>query len=635
MFGDPKILLEKPELVATTWLNFAATMWFFVTPQPPKPSMLQVLDGSWVPNAQDLASNLKPGFGVTTMIINGAIECGKWTLQAENREKYYKDFAEKLGVSTVGEKINCDDMQQFSDKSSSSQALYWGPGWHDCKLVTWQTAYSALVEGDYNKCKGLPSTCSSSTLRGCTAPTPPSIPTPTPAPAPGVSEPENCESPLPAPAPTGTNSKPCGGAVCGSKSSEPISNKIQAIRDSTSCTLENSLVELISPGSASNPQNVRNVENIMSEAKFNEFFPNRNSAYSYTNFLKAIGKYPTICSSASLCPKILANMFGHFQQETAGLKYLEEIQKSAYCATWSTWVVEAYPCIPGKQYYGRGAKQLSWNYNYGAFSSAMFGDPKILLEKPELVATTWLNFAATMWFFVTPQPPKPSMLQVLDGSWVPNAQDLASNLKPGFGVTTMIINGAIECGKWSAQAKNRADFYGKFANQLGVNIAGEKLNCNDMRPFGEGSSANQALYWGPSANCQLVTWQTAYSALVEGDYNRCKGLPSTCSSSPLRQCKPPSPATLPPATPAPATPAPAPASTTAASTAAPSKSCSSFIKAKNTWAGFDGFIGSLNFVLDENISKFTIIMETNMSIQGLTVSTLSYDFGFRNLMSHF
>merc|ERR1712233_146834 len=334
-----------------------------------------------------------------------------------------------------------------------------------------------------------------------------------------------------------------GGAVCGSKSSEPISNKIQAIRDSTSCTLENSLVELISPGSASNPQNVRNVENIMSEAKFNEFFPNRNSAYSYTNFLKAIGKYPTICSSASLCPKILANMFGHFQQETAGLKYLEEIQKSAYCATWSTWVVEAYPCIP-------------------------------------------------------------------------NAQDLASNLKPGFGVTTMIINGAIECGKWSAQAKNRADFYGKFANQLGVNIAGEKLNCNDMRPFGEGSSANQALYWGPSANCQLVTWQTAYSALVEGDYNRCKGLPSTCSSSPLRQCKPPSPATLPPAT-----PAPAPASTTAASTAAPSKSCSSFIKAKNTWAGFDGFIGSLNFVLDENISKFTIIMETNMSIQGLTTWT--------------
>jgi hypothetical protein len=25
----------------------------------------------------------------------------------------------------------------------------------------------------------------------------------------------------------------------------------------------------------------------------------------------------------------------------------------------------------------RGAKQLSWNYNYGAFSTAMFGDSQV------------------------------------------------------------------------------------------------------------------------------------------------------------------------------------------------------------------------------------------------------------------
>ena len=106
-------------------------------------------------------------------------------------------------------------------------------------------------------------------------------------------------------------------------------------------------------------------------------------------------------------------MFAHFQQETAGLFYTEEIQKGDYCATSSAWVTAAYPCVPGKQYYGRGAKQLSWNYNYGAFSRAMFGDARVLLERPELVADTWLNFASALWFFVTPQPPKPSMLQVL------------------------------------------------------------------------------------------------------------------------------------------------------------------------------------------------------------------------------
>ena len=36
--------------------------------------MLQIIDGSWTPNAHDLASNLVPGFGVTTMIINGGIQ---------------------------------------------------------------------------------------------------------------------------------------------------------------------------------------------------------------------------------------------------------------------------------------------------------------------------------------------------------------------------------------------------------------------------------------------------------------------------------------------------------------------------------------------------------------------------------
>ena len=64
---------------------------------------------------------------------------------------------------------------------------------------------------------------------------------------------------------------------------------------------------------------------------------------------------------------------------------------------------------------------------------------------------------------------------------------------------------------------NRAKFYREFADKLGVNIVGEKLNCDDMLQFGEGSSGVQALYWGPNVGCKLVKWQTAYSALVEGD----------------------------------------------------------------------------------------------------------------------
>ena len=88
-------------------------------------------------------------------------------------------------------------------------------------------------------------------------------------------------------------------------------------------------------------------------------------------------------------------MFAHIQEETAGLRYIEEIDKGSYCAD---WVSAAFPCSPGQRYFGRGAKQLSWNYNYGAFSKAMFGDANVLLERPELVASTWLNFASAMWF---------------------------------------------------------------------------------------------------------------------------------------------------------------------------------------------------------------------------------------------
>merc|ERR1711892_891767 len=366
---------------------------------------------------------------------------------------------------------------------------------------------------------------SNSTGSGPTpAPAPVPVPAPAPVPVPSpvpVPVPSPIPSPSPSPSPT---SSTCSGTICGSTSSEPLTSEIQALRDSTSCTLENSAVEEISPGLESNPENVKNVEAIFPESKFNEFFPTKNGAYTYTNFLKAIGKYPAICSSVSLCPKILANMFGHFQQETAGLFYIEEINKSPYCSQWTPWVFKNFPCSPGQHYYGRGAKQLSWNYNYGAFSQAMYGDPQILLDNPDLVATTWLNFASGIWFFVTPQPPKPSMLDIVIGNWQPNGVEFAGHILPGLGATTMVINGAKECGQNPENptaSLNRQRYYTSFAQALGLDISGEKLDCMDMVPFSTGGSANPAIYWDPDYGCQLVNWQTAFSALVDGNYQRC------------------------------------------------------------------------------------------------------------------
>ncbi|WP_305842975.1 chitinase [Photobacterium leiognathi] len=187
-----------------------------------------------------------------------------------------------------------------------------------------------------------------------------------------------------------------------------------------------------------------------------------------------------------------------------------------------------------KSYFGRGAKQLSYNYNYGPFSEAMFGTVRALLDKPEMVADTWLNLASALFFFVYPQPPKPSMLHVIDGTWQPNEQDKKDGLVPGFGVTTQIINGGVECGgaKEIQQSLNRIDYYENFTHFLHVPIApDEVLGCKNMKQFSEAGAT--LTYWeqdwswssetpdGKSYACKLVGYQTPYSALKQGDYTLC------------------------------------------------------------------------------------------------------------------
>lgn len=166
----------------------------------------------------------------------------------------------------------------------------------------------------------------------------------------------------------------------------------------------------------------------------------------------------------------------------------------------------------------------------------MFGTVRTLLDNPELVADTWLNLASAIFFFVYPQPPKPSMLFVVDETWQPNSADLANNLTVGFGVTTQIINGGVECvgSVEIAQSLNRISYYQSFAQHLGVAIgADEQLGCAGMKQFDNAGSGALPIYWekdwswsedthsGDSLACQLVNYQTPFTAFTSGDYVRC------------------------------------------------------------------------------------------------------------------
>lgn len=342
---------------------------------------------------------------------------------------------------------------------------------------------------------------------------------------------------------------------------------MQSVKD-TIRTLDNASVEQIEPGRASNPANVKRVEGILKESDWEYLFPLRAKDYSYSNFLKAVGKFPALCDtykdgrdSDAICRKELATMFAHFAQETGGheswrpeaewrqaLVYVREMgwsegQKGGYNGECNTdvWQGQTWPCGKDKDgdflsYFGRGAKQLSYNYNYGPFSEAMFGDVRTLLDKPELVADTWLNLASAIFFFAYPQPPKPSMLQVIDGTWQPNDHDKANGLVPGFGVTTQIINGGVECGGPTeiAQSQNRIKYYKEFANYLKVPVpANEVLGCANMKQFDEGGAGALKIYWeqdwgwsadtpdGKTYSCQLVGYQTPFSAFKDGDYTKC------------------------------------------------------------------------------------------------------------------
>lgn len=394
------------------------------------------------------------------------------------------------------------------------------------------------------------------------------------------------------------------------KEKELTSFPLMASVKETIRTLDNEQVELIEPGRAANPDNVKRVEGIVKESGWEYLFPMRAASYTYSNFLKAVGKFPALCKtyndgrdSDAICRKELATMFAHFAQETGGheswrpeaewrqaLVHVREMgwtegQKGGYNGECNPeiWQGQTWPCGKDKDgdfvsYFGRGAKQLSYNYNYGPFSEAMFGTVRTLLDKPELVADTWLNLASAIFFFAYPQPPKPSMLQVIDGTWQPNDRDKANGLVPGFGVTTQIINGGVECGGPTeiAQSQNRIKYYKEFANYLKVPVpANEVLGCANMKQFDEGGAGALKIYWeqdwgwsadtpdGKTYSCQLVGYQTPFSAFKEGDYTNCvkKFYNVNIINDDGSATKPDETPVTPAPTPADETPAPAPAPT--------------------------------------------------------------------------
>nr|WP_084717974.1 glycoside hydrolase family 19 protein [Streptacidiphilus carbonis] len=200
---------------------------------------------------------------------------------------------------------------------------------------------------------------------------------------------------------------------------------------------------------------------VVSEAQFNQMFPNRNAFYTYSGLTAALSAYPGFATTGSTTvqKQEAAAFLANVDHETGGLVYVTEIDQSGnYCAS------ESYGCPAGTYaYYGRGPLQISWNYNYKAAGDALGID---LLDNPYLVQNdASVAWKTGLWFWDTST-----------GGGSMTSHDAMVN-GAGFGQTIRAINGGLECnGNNTAEMQDRINDYQQFTQILGV-PAGSNLSC--------------------------------------------------------------------------------------------------------------------------------------------------------------
>ena len=341
----------------------------------------------------------------------------------------------------------------------------------------------------------------------------------------------------------------------------------------------------------------------------------QRATFTYDNFLKMAGKYPFFCGEPGIyprngdqpteaCRRELAAFFAHATQETGahdptltiplwkqafaqtreGSCYLGDVCRpltaqcpQQYVSKCSPTVTDDCPkpcttydpdvtpaggtCPPdftcSGHYYGRGFMQLSYYFNYLGFGGQILNDPKQFVSNPDLVAQNGLfSLGSAFWFYMSPQPPKPSMHDLITGGggyhpaasygkvalveesyldWQGNTQT-ANNPVDKFMVSISVINGGVECSPAdkpgitpdeAAQAKgeaiNRMQYYSSLLTYLGATLtsletsyASNTTGCTieNGSPFSTNlgpTSIGYAPRWWLAADsydkCGPVSWQ--------------------------------------------------------------------------------------------------------------------------------
>ncbi|MCV2419082.1 chitinase [Paucibacter sp. DJ2R-2] len=207
---------------------------------------------------------------------------------------------------------------------------------------------------------------------------------------------------------------------------------------------------------------------LLSQAQFEQLFPERIAFYTYEGFAQAVRQTPAFAARGSEQQKRqeMAAFLGQIAHESDQLKAQREYRR----ANWDKYCREQLPgerCAPGQQYYGRGPIQLSWNYQYKAAGEALGLD---LWADPDRVARdSTVAWQTALWYWTT-QP-----------GVAPQSSHEAMLAGKGFGATTRAINGVIECDQGAdpdtlRKLNRRIDFYRRASSLLEVPLS-EPLGC--------------------------------------------------------------------------------------------------------------------------------------------------------------
>jgi hypothetical protein len=346
--------------------------------------------------------------------------------------------------------------------------------------------------------------------------------------------------------------------------------------------------------SAKDPANVNLVRKILTEQTWDDMFrPDivgkgaengplpKDFAVTYQTFLELVGRFPYLCGEKGAwatvedaCQRELAGIFANAAQETgkkpppkdlkdwqAILNYTREQNcYPAKCPAYDAGAA-ALGAPPDAHFYGRGMKQLTYAYNYAAASGALTDSYKTFIEDPDLVGSDpYYVLGTALWFWMSPQPPKPSMDSVIVGTYKPKGPaegiktDPDGSVTDKFAATVSIINGGVECSttndlpKQYLQAANNRfmnyqqlllEFRAKltsvemsYSARNGTNPDPTQCNIANGNPFAAAASqlAYQPYYYldtSPgAAACTALTYQPAIPLPIASDgmYDACKKL---------------------------------------------------------------------------------------------------------------